>query len=79
MGGICTSQISIMSTAATTVVYSAIAAYEEKGQLKPFQYTPFPLRPNDVEIAISCCGVWLVVPFNHPTFQLLCLLAAAFH
>jgi hypothetical protein len=36
--------------------YNCIAAYEVKGQLKPFSYQPFSLRPNDVEIAIHACG-----------------------
>jgi hypothetical protein len=50
-----------MSTTSTKVaesktMYNSIAAFEAKGQLKPFQYQPFSLRPNDVEVAIHACG-----------------------
>jgi D-arabinose 1-dehydrogenase-like Zn-dependent alcohol dehydrogenase len=38
------------------ITYDALAAYEAKGQLKPFQYTPLPLGAHDVEIAIHACG-----------------------
>jgi D-arabinose 1-dehydrogenase-like Zn-dependent alcohol dehydrogenase len=41
---------------ATETKYNAIAAYAAKEELKPFTYTPLPLAPNDVEIAIQCCG-----------------------
>lgn len=35
----------------------AYAAYEAKGQLKPFAYVPRPLGEEDVEIRITHCGI----------------------
>jgi len=33
--------------------FHAQAAHEKKGPLRPFSYEPEPLRPHDVEIAIT--------------------------
>jgi hypothetical protein len=44
-------------SAAKSVQYNAIAAYDAKGELKPFKYVPMTLKPNFVEVAISACGV----------------------
>jgi hypothetical protein len=33
------------------------AAFEAKGQLKPFAYTPRPLGEEDVDILITHCGI----------------------
>ena len=35
----------------------AYAAQQPKGPLAPFEYDPGPLRPDDVEIAVSHCGI----------------------
>jgi len=35
----------------------AFAAFEAKGQLKPFTYTPRPLGEEDVDIRITHCGI----------------------
>ncbi|MBL8866132.1 MAG: NAD(P)-dependent alcohol dehydrogenase [Planctomycetia bacterium] len=35
----------------------AYAATQPRGQLAPFEYEPGPLRPDDVEIAVSHCGI----------------------
>jgi uncharacterized zinc-type alcohol dehydrogenase-like protein len=35
----------------------AYAAYDRAGELKPFEFDPGPLRPEQVEIAVSYCGV----------------------
>lgn len=37
--------------------FQAWAAFEPKGELKPFTYTPRPLGPQDVEIKIHYCGL----------------------
>ena len=39
------------------VTVHAQAAYEAKGPLRPFEYEPAPLGPNDVEIRVSHCGI----------------------
>jgi D-arabinose 1-dehydrogenase-like Zn-dependent alcohol dehydrogenase len=41
----------------TETKYNAIAAFAAKEEMKPFTYTPIPLGPNDVEVAIHACGV----------------------
>ncbi len=35
----------------------AYAAFEAGGELKPFEYDPGPLGPDDVEIDVSHCGI----------------------
>jgi uncharacterized zinc-type alcohol dehydrogenase-like protein len=35
----------------------AYAAFEAGGELKPFEYDPGPLRPQDVEIDVAACGI----------------------
>lgn len=35
----------------------AYAAFEPKGELKPFEYDPGTLAPNDVEIEVAYCGI----------------------
>lgn len=35
----------------------AYAAFEPKGSLQPFEYDPGELRPEQVEIAVSYCGI----------------------
>jgi uncharacterized zinc-type alcohol dehydrogenase-like protein len=35
----------------------AYAAHAPKGELKPFEYDPGPLRDADVEVAVSHCGI----------------------
>lgn len=35
----------------------AYAAFEPKGQLKPFEYDPGELKPNEVEIDVHYCGI----------------------
>jgi alcohol/geraniol dehydrogenase (NADP+) len=35
----------------------ALAAFEPKGELKPFEYTPGPLGDEQVEIAVESCGI----------------------
>ncbi|KAJ3294644.1 Vam6/Vps39-like protein [Borealophlyctis nickersoniae] len=37
--------------------FKGYAAFEKAGSLKPFSFTPPPLGPTDVEIAITCCGI----------------------
>jgi len=37
--------------------FQAWAAFEPKGQLQPFTYTPRPLGPQDIEIKIHYCGI----------------------
>ena len=37
--------------------FKAFAAYEVKGELKPFSYTPRPLGEEDVEVRITHCGI----------------------
>jgi alcohol dehydrogenase (NADP+) len=44
-----------MSTAPRTV--NAYAAFDAKGEVKPWQYQSRPLGPEDVEIKISHCGI----------------------
>jgi uncharacterized zinc-type alcohol dehydrogenase-like protein len=39
------------------VTIHAYAAHEMKGPLRPFSYEPAALGPNDVEIAITHCGI----------------------
>jgi D-arabinose 1-dehydrogenase-like Zn-dependent alcohol dehydrogenase len=46
-----------MSSAHTDQEFKAFAAYEAKGQLKPFTYTPRPLGEEDVDIRITHCGI----------------------
>ncbi|OKH18509.1 NADPH-dependent aldehyde reductase Ahr [[Limnothrix rosea] IAM M-220] len=35
----------------------AYAAFEAKGELKPFEYDPGELKPNEVEINVKYCGI----------------------
>lgn len=35
----------------------AYAAFEPKSELRPFEYDPGPLRPNEVEIDVQYCGI----------------------
>ena len=35
----------------------AYAAFEAKGELKPFEYDPGELQANEVEIDIHYCGI----------------------
>ena len=35
----------------------ALAAFESKGELKPFEYTPGPLGDEQVEITVENCGI----------------------
>jgi uncharacterized zinc-type alcohol dehydrogenase-like protein len=35
----------------------AYAAFEPKGELRPFEYDPGPLRPDEVEIDVQFCGI----------------------
>ncbi len=35
----------------------AYAAFEPKGELKPFEYDPGELKPHEVEIAVRFCGI----------------------
>jgi uncharacterized zinc-type alcohol dehydrogenase-like protein len=35
----------------------AYAAFAADGELKPFEYDPGPLRPQDVEIDVAACGI----------------------
>ncbi len=35
----------------------AYAAFEPKGELRPFEYDPGPLKPNEVEIDVQYCGI----------------------
>jgi uncharacterized zinc-type alcohol dehydrogenase-like protein len=35
----------------------AFAAFEPKGELKPFEYDPGSLHPNEVEIDVQYCGL----------------------
>ncbi|MFQ5329727.1 MAG: NAD(P)-dependent alcohol dehydrogenase [Thermodesulfobacteriota bacterium] len=35
----------------------AFAAFESKGELKPFEYDPGSLKPDEVEIDVSYCGL----------------------
>ena len=37
--------------------FKAWAAFEPKGQLSEWSYTPRPLGPRDVEIDITHCGM----------------------
>jgi len=37
--------------------YKAFAVYQAGGEVKDFEYTPIPLKDDEVEIAIECCGV----------------------
>ncbi len=37
--------------------FKAWAAFEPKGQLSEWSYTPRPIGPNDVEIDITHCGM----------------------
>mmetsp|Transcript_36050 Transcript_36050/g.90461 ORF Transcript_36050/g.90461 Transcript_36050/m.90461 type:complete len:351 (+) Transcript_36050:71-1123(+) len=41
----------------TTELFTGYAAHEPRGVLTPFSYTPRPLGEDDVEIAITHCGV----------------------
>lgn len=36
---------------------NAFAAFEPQGQLKPFEYDPGPLKPDEVEIDVQYCGL----------------------
>lgn len=36
---------------------NAFAAFEPQGQLKPFEYDPGPLKPDEVEINVQYCGL----------------------
>ncbi len=35
----------------------AYAAFEPKSELRPFEYDPGPLKPNEVEIDVQYCGI----------------------
>ncbi len=35
----------------------AYAAFEPKSELRPFEYDPGPLKPNEVEIDVQFCGI----------------------
>ena len=35
----------------------AFAAFEPKGELRPFEYEPGPLKPHEVEIDVQFCGI----------------------
>ena len=35
----------------------AYAAFEPKGELKPFEYDPGELKPLEVEIDVHYCGI----------------------
>ena len=35
----------------------AFAAFEPKGELRPFEYDPGPLQPHEVEIDVQYCGI----------------------
>ena len=35
----------------------AYAAFEPKGELKPFEYDPGELKPHEVEIDVHYCGI----------------------
>jgi len=35
----------------------AFAAFEPKGELRPFEYDPGPLKPHEVEIDVQYCGI----------------------
>ena len=35
----------------------AYAAFEAEGELKPFEYDPGELKPNEVEIDVKYCGI----------------------
>ncbi len=37
--------------------FAAYAAYEAKGPIKDFSYTPIPLKDDEVEIKVLACGV----------------------
>jgi hypothetical protein len=39
------------------IKFTGYAAYKKSGPLQPFSYTPRPLGEEDVEIAITHCGV----------------------
>jgi uncharacterized zinc-type alcohol dehydrogenase-like protein len=39
------------------VKIAAYAAHQAKGRLRPFEYEPPPLGPDDVLIRIRCCGI----------------------
>ena len=35
----------------------AFAAFEPKGELRPYEYDPGPLMPNEVELDVEYCGI----------------------